>query len=231
MLQFRGSMRIRVFMVLVLVSFEVVAYGDSPSVGQHGDVKKVLSAAVRRDKNLNVGVRSVGRTYKNGQWTDLKGTILTGPSDQVEDALEVDHGVEYAVGERSIDYGTSKWHHSLVFRQNAAFRQTAPVRSEVVANLPVGTVIEVILGAEKLDVAKIGLLARLGRGSEKSLAPANPKLPKLRVTRQDKSLPSGRALLRQTRIHDGAKGRGYLRRSSGTTARVAIRPRARKAHR
>ena len=171
------------------------------------DVQEVLDAAIRRDKDYSSPVTNKARVKKAGAWQDVEesGSFFHGPDDDAEDAVRKQADVSEAVSVRGTRYASTSWSNVVHTSKAKPARQPRPDRAEVVADLPVGTPIDVSLDRERLTLDKIGIIvgaqtdAIVNHGvyhdADHYLAPANPRLPRLRVTRRDRRVPAGEARL------------------------------------
>lgn len=224
-----------------------------PTIGQEEALEKVITEATLRDRNYSVDVLDEAKVRKGGRWVPVERVSLFGPNDLASDRIgsaffaDPQHkgmksaadGAKLGRGVHAVDYGTSGWRTASRWSTKPINTRRQADLNEVVADLPVGTEIQVHLGREKVDGVKFlmavqrGTAAAQERGyikdsdADLGLAPADPKLPTLVVTRQDPSVPAGEARLRQIQTKDRGPTEFYKRHArtmSLTHAKVRISP-------
>ncbi len=226
----------RFFLAAFLVQ---AAFGARARADENQDVYKVLDAVIYSDRQLAKPVHEKafltrgapdleqlepgGRRMKRDREVKPRGMPGWLGNYAAQDLAETKPAkFRGYVHQHKVDYDQSGFHNSEIGQREAFTSPTPATEHEVVANLPVGTEIEVQLRRD----------ARGGGGRP------SPTLPAIRVTRQDSTLAPGEAHLRWQKgrdnvlAHDGPvlvrpKIDVYLRSVERMTARVSFVPRAR----
>jgi len=231
------SIPVKVILTAALLGLSGLA---SAADDQTQAVHKVLDEAIHRDTSYSSPFMDRARTKVPGErWQNVPAGagFFSTPGDVAERRIdEKDSKVSHVVSSRGATYSTTSWKNSTQIQRQAFTRPVRADEAEVVANLPVGTEIDVQLGREKLDGVKFALMVQgMKAASDRreavqvpQLAAANPVLPVLKVTRQDPTVPAGQAVLSHRSTSEATPNQ-YFNRYRRTTqrmfGRVAIRTR------